>query len=118
MWFAYALRSEKDGGLYVGMARDVGRRLTEHNRGYNRSTKSRAPFVLIHAEEFASRMEARKREKYLKSGQGRDFLRLKAGGGNSTVESRSSKAMVAGSNPVPRSRDSAKRIATDGEGKI
>jgi hypothetical protein len=30
----------------------------------------------------------------------------KRGGGNSTVESRSSKAMVAGSNPVPRSKDS------------
>ena len=48
------------------------------------------------------------------------------GGGNSTVESRSSKAMVAGSNPVPRSNDSAKapgepaltRVRNDGEGKI
>ena len=78
MWFAYALRSEKDGGLYVGMTSNVGKRLAEHNRGYNRSTKSRIPFSLIYFEECSSRSEAREREKYLKSGIGRDFLKRQA----------------------------------------
>jgi putative endonuclease len=105
MWFAYALRSERDGGLYIGMTCDVERRLKEHNSGYNRSTKSRAPLRLIYSEQCASRIEAREREKYLKSGKGREFLKSwnGMGGGNSTVESHSSKVMVAGSNPVPRS---------------
>jgi putative endonuclease len=75
MWFAYALRSDKDRGLYVGMTSNVERRVTEHNRGYNRSTKSRGPFSLIYFEECGSRSEAREREKYLKSGIGRDFLK-------------------------------------------
>ena len=104
MWFAYALRSEKDGGLYIGMTSNVERRMAEHNRGYNRSTKSRAPFTLICCEEFDTRAQARDREKFLKCTKGREFLKAQHSGGNSTVESHSSKVMVAGSNPVPRSR--------------
>ena len=80
MWCAYALRSRKGGWLYVGMSSDVKKRLVEHNRGYSRSTKSRVPFYLIHVEEFASRREAREREKYLKSGKGREFLRSRLAG--------------------------------------
>ena len=75
MWVAYALRSEKDGWLYIGMTSNIERRVSEHNRGYNRSTKSRGPFNLIYVEECGSRTEARDREKYLKSGIGRDFLK-------------------------------------------
>jgi putative endonuclease len=105
MWFAYALRSNKDGHLYIGMTADLDRRVAEHNRSYNQSTKSRGPFQVIYVEKCGSRGEAREREKYLKSGTGREFLkRINQGGGNSTVESHSSKVMVAGSNPVPRSR--------------
>ena len=108
MWFAYALRSERDDKFYVGMMSNLDRRILEHNRGYNRSTKTRGAFRVVHVEEFESRGEARAREKYLKSGKGREFLAaMRKGGGNSTVESHSSKVMVAGSNPVPRSRVSA-----------
>ena len=106
VWFAYALRSEKDSGLYIGMTSNVERRVTEHNRGYNVSTKSRRPFSLIYCEECGSRGEARKREKFLKSGTGRRLLKRQQSGGNSTVESHSSEVMVAGSNPVPRSNRS------------
>jgi putative endonuclease len=75
MWFAYALQSGRDGGLYIGMATDVDGRLKEHNRGYNQSTRSRIPFTLIYSEQCGSRGEARQREKYLKSGKGRKFLK-------------------------------------------
>jgi len=80
MWFAYALRSKKDDGMYVGMASDVDRRLKDHNRGYNRSTRSRRPFELVYVEECSSGEEARKREKFLKSGQGREFLKTQLAG--------------------------------------
>ena len=80
MWFAYALQSKYDGWLYIGMSTDVNRRLTEHNRGYNRSTRPRVPFELFYIEECSSRGEARKREKFLKSGKGRDFLRARLRG--------------------------------------
>ncbi len=41
MWFAYALQSKVDGWLYIGMSSDVRKCLEQHNRGYNRSTRSR-----------------------------------------------------------------------------
>jgi putative endonuclease len=73
--FVYALQSERDKGIYIGMAADVERRVKEHNAGYNRSMRSRRPFRLFYGEECGSHAEAREREKFLKSGQGRDFLR-------------------------------------------
>ncbi len=72
---AYALRSRKDHGLYIGLTSNLERRLEEHNRGYNRSTRPRAPFDLIYVKACGSRSEAREKEKFLKSGQGREFLK-------------------------------------------
>jgi putative endonuclease len=77
VWFVYALRSKVDGGLYIGMSSDVNRRLEEHNRGYNRSTHSRRPFELFYVEECGSCKVAREREIFLKSGKGREFLRMR-----------------------------------------
>ena len=73
--FVYALQSEQDKGLYIGITNDVERRVKEHNAGYNRSTRSRRPFRLFYVEECGSRNQARERERFLKSGQGRDYLR-------------------------------------------
>ena len=74
MWFAYVIRSLKDGGIYVGMSSDLERRVGEHNAGYNHATRSRVPFELFYVERCATRLEARTREKFLKSGVGREFL--------------------------------------------
>ena len=73
--YDYALRSRKDGGLYIGMIIEVARRLREHNCEYNRSTQARIPFELIYLKEFASRKQAREHEKFLKTGRGREMLR-------------------------------------------
>ena len=56
------------------MTKNLDRRLKEHNEGKNRSTKGFAPFEVVHVEKFEERTEARKREKYLKSGTGREYL--------------------------------------------
>ena len=61
--------------IYVGLTNDLDRRLNEHNKGENRSTKAYKPFALIYKEQFNSRVEARAREKYLKSGIGKEFLK-------------------------------------------
>ena len=79
-WFAYALRGKRDGWLYIGMSCNVERRLREHNGGYNRSTRSRIPFELVYVEECDSRQEARERERFLKTGKGREFLRSRVAG--------------------------------------
>ena len=58
------------------MTNNIDRRLAEHNNGENRSTKAYQPFLLIYKETFASRIEAREKEKYLKSGVGKEYLKL------------------------------------------
>jgi putative endonuclease len=68
----YILRSTKDKKLYIGSTRDTAeKRLGDHNAGRVRSTKGRRPFILLHKEPFDDYAEARRRESYLKTGQGR-----------------------------------------------
>jgi putative endonuclease len=76
MFYVYAIRSVIKKYIYVGMTIDIERRIAEHNNGENRSTKAYKPFILIYKEELETRVEARKREKYLKSGVGKEFLKL------------------------------------------
>jgi putative endonuclease len=61
--------------IYVGMTTDLDRRLKEHNDGKSRTTRPYRPFKLIHTEVFSTRLEARAREKQLKSGYGKEFLK-------------------------------------------
>ncbi|MBL7695740.1 MAG: GIY-YIG nuclease family protein [Ferruginibacter sp.] len=71
----YAIRSLTRNYIYVGHTNDLKRRLSEHNNGENRSTKAYKPFVLLYSEQVPDRNMARIREKYLKSGIGKEFLR-------------------------------------------
>ena len=74
MYYVYILRSLKNGRLYTGSTNDLERRLKEHNLGLSKYTKSTKPFRLIHYENFESRSKAIKREKYFKTGKGREEL--------------------------------------------
>ncbi|WP_143959916.1 GIY-YIG nuclease family protein [Litoribacter populi] len=73
--YVYAIKSLVRNYIYVGMSNNVERRFLEHNRGENKSTKPYKPFALILTEEFPSRVEARKREKFLKVGSGKKYLK-------------------------------------------
>jgi putative endonuclease len=75
MLYTYVIRSISRNYMYVGITNNSDRRINEHNRGYNATTKPYAPFVLIFSREFNSRPEARAYERYLKSGLGREFLK-------------------------------------------
>jgi putative endonuclease len=75
--YTYVLKSERDDHLYVGFTSDLRKRFDEHNRGKVRSTKSRRPLSLVYYEEHENKTSARKREIFLKSGQGRLFLKNK-----------------------------------------
>ncbi len=74
-YFVYAISSCNKTYIYVGMTNHLQRRLSEHNKGYNKTTKPYAPFNLIYWEELPNRTEARAKEKYLKSGIGKAFLK-------------------------------------------
>jgi putative endonuclease len=74
-FFVYVLRSLKDNKYYVGQTSNLEARIDYHNAGRQKSTKYRVPFKLVYYEELSSRMKAVKREKELKSGKGRDYIK-------------------------------------------
>ncbi len=74
MLVVYVLQSRTDDGFYVGITNSVQRRLREHNAGQQRSTKARRPFDLVYSERCETRSYAREREKFWKSGVGREQL--------------------------------------------
>lgn len=71
----YAIKSEVDDRIYVGMTINTSVRLAQHNHGKNPSTKPWRPWNMIYKKSFESRLEARKEEKRLKSGFGKEFLK-------------------------------------------
>lgn len=76
MIFVYAISSIEKNYIYVGMTRDIDERFKRHNSGREKTTRGYVPFQLIYTEECSDRVEARKREKYWKSGVGKEQLRM------------------------------------------
>lgn len=74
----YVIRSLKDGRFYVGMTKNLEQRIQEHQSGKTKSTKGFRPWKLIFIEEFENYSEARKREKYLKAGSGKEYIKRMA----------------------------------------
>lgn len=70
MVYIYILQSVKDYGYYIGIGKDLNKRLKKHNNGGVSSTKHRKPFQLIYSEEFEDYKFARIREKEIKSYKG------------------------------------------------
>ena len=71
----YAIQSLNRNYIYVGLTENVERRFSEHQGGKNRTTKPYRPFRIIRTESFETRLEARRREIYLKSGVGKEHLK-------------------------------------------
>ncbi|RPI80928.1 MAG: GIY-YIG nuclease family protein [Nitrosopumilales archaeon] len=75
-FYVYVLISLKDQKFYVGFTEDLKRRMEEHTLGKVISTKNRRPLELIHYEMYITKEDALAREIFLKSGFGREQLRL------------------------------------------
>lgn len=75
MWYVYVLQSKKDGDKYVGITNDLRRRFEMHNTGKVISTKDRRPFKIIYVEIYINQYDAAAREKFLKSGWGKGYLK-------------------------------------------
>ncbi len=75
MYSVYVLQSLKNGKRYVGVtSHDVETRMRQHRSGSTQWTRQNGPFKLVRTESFADQTAARQREKFLKSGHGREFL--------------------------------------------
>ena len=77
MFYAYVISSRKALFLYKGHCEDLSERLKQHNSGMTESIRSYTPFDLVYFEEFLTRNEAIKREKYFKTAAGRRYLKSK-----------------------------------------
>ena len=75
MYKVYAIKSKIRKYIYVGMTSNIVERIERHNKGNEKTTRAYRPFELIYTEDQATREEARKREKYFKSGVGKEFLK-------------------------------------------
>lgn len=81
-WFyTYVLRSDKTGMFYTGTTNNLRRRLEEHNKGKVFYTKSKLPVKLVYFEACLNKNDAYRRERYLKTGMGKRYLknRIKEG---------------------------------------
>jgi putative endonuclease len=77
MFYIYCLESEKFDELYFGCTNDLKRRIKEHNQKLNFSTKRYAPWKLIYYEACLNEKDAKRREKYLKTNQGRRMMKAR-----------------------------------------
>lgn len=75
MFYIYILKSLKNSRFYTGSTNNLERRLTEHNNGQSKYTKYAGPFELVYKEIYNTSLEARKRERFLKTGKGRELLK-------------------------------------------
>ncbi len=74
-YYVYVLLSEKDNLFYTGYSASLENRVDSHNKGLVPSTKYRRPLKLIYYEGCFNQQDVTRREKYLKSGNGKIYLR-------------------------------------------
>jgi putative endonuclease len=69
------MQSLKSDYWYTGSTDDLRKRFNQHNSGKSTYTKSRGPYKLIYYEACLNEQDARSREKYLKTGMGKRYLK-------------------------------------------
>ena len=74
-YYSYVLRSLKNGILYKGSTQDIENRLAIHNLGLVNYSSKHIPWEMILFEKFETRSEAMKREKWYKTGVGREWIK-------------------------------------------
>ncbi|MFA5986874.1 MAG: GIY-YIG nuclease family protein [Parcubacteria group bacterium] len=74
-YYVYVISSNTKSYIYVGITNNIQRRMEEHNCGQNKTTRPYAPFNTVLTEKYNDRPTARLREKFLKSGCGKEWIK-------------------------------------------
>jgi len=74
-YYVYVLKSLSKDFIYVGITRDLRKRLKEHNNEEELSTKHYTPFKIIFYEAYSNEKDVKRREEYLKTTKGKTTLR-------------------------------------------
>ena len=77
MFYTYVIESQKSGYWYTGSTNNLRKRFNQHNKGLSTWTKQRGPWKLIYYEACLNEEDAKAREKYLKSGMGKRYLKTR-----------------------------------------
>ena len=75
MYYTYVLQSDRDGEWYTGARGNLRTRVADHVKGRVHSTCYRRPLRLIYYEACLGEEDAMRRERYLKTGRGKKYLR-------------------------------------------
>lgn len=76
MYYVYLLENQDDKSWYIGYTDDLRARLARHNNGTGaRTTRIKKHWKLIYYEAYILKSDALGREKFLKSGSGRTYLK-------------------------------------------
>ena len=73
MFYVYILESKCDNSFYIGQTEDLEKRLDFHNQGLSKYTSRKIPWHIVYFEEYKTRTEAIKRERFLKKQRNRNF---------------------------------------------
>ncbi len=79
VFFVYVLQSGAAGRYYTGSTKDVGHRLEQHNDGMMKATRPYRPWRLVHTEAFETLVDARRREREIKSWKSRGRMQAQLG---------------------------------------
>lgn len=74
-YYVYTIYSKSYNRIYIGLSNNPERRLSEHNAGCVKPTRPYKPWLIIYTELCKNRKEAREKEKYYKSGFGREYVK-------------------------------------------
>ena len=75
-YFVYLLENNFDKGWYIGFTTDLKQRVADHNSGKGgRTTRIKKNWKIIYFEGYRIKKDATGREKFLKSGSGRRYLK-------------------------------------------
>ena len=74
MCWVYILKNEETNRYYIGSTINLERRLTQHQKGYTRTTRVLKTSTLVYKEEYSNILDARVREKKLKSYKSRKYI--------------------------------------------
>ncbi|HEX9825226.1 MAG TPA: GIY-YIG nuclease family protein [Flavobacteriaceae bacterium] len=73
MYYVYIIQSKKDSSFYIGYTGNLDKRVNDHNLGKSTYTKTKTPWELVYYETFEIKLEAIKRERFLKKQKNKEF---------------------------------------------
>lgn len=80
MFYVYLLENQDDKSWYIGYSANLKQRIDRHQNGTGaRTTQRKQNWELIYYEAYKDEQDAKVRERFLKSGSGRQFLKKQLG---------------------------------------